>query len=132
MLIFRFAGINVDGYVGILVAGFVMWAGFGAAKDTLSPLLGTAPDVELVENIQNEVLNNELIVGVHDIIVHDYGPGRRMISLHAEVPYNVDILEAHDVIDNIEYHLMHKFNCDATIHMDPVVTDDEETNEARS
>ena len=131
MLIFKFAGINVDGYVGILVAGFVMWAGFGAAKDTLSPLLGTAPDVELVEDIQNEVLDNELIVGVHDIIVHDYGPGRRMISLHAEVPYNVDILEAHDVIDNIEYHLMHKFNCDATIHMDPVVTDDEETNEAR-
>lgn len=131
MLIYRFAGVNVDGYVGILVAGFVMWAGFGAAKETLSPLLGTAPDLELVEDIQNEVLDNELIVGVHDMIVHDYGPGRRMISLHAEVPYNVDILEAHDVIDNIEYRLMHKFNCDATIHMDPIVTDDEETNQAR-
>ena len=124
-------GKNPDGWIGALVALFVCFAGFTAARDTIQPLLGQAPDPELVKKIKERVLSEEKILGVHDLIIHDYGPGRRMISLHAEVSYKEDILEAHDLIDNIERDLMKKFQCDATIHMDPVITDDEEMNKAR-
>ncbi len=125
------AGKNLDGWIGALVALFVCFAGFGAAKETIQPLLGQAPDPELVNKIKERVIKEEKILGVHDLNVHDYGPGRRMISLHAEVSYKEDILEAHDLIDNIERDLMKEFQCDATIHMDPVVTDDEEMNKVR-
>lgn len=121
-------GKNLDGWIGALVALFVCFAGFSAAKDTIQPLLGQAPDPELVKRIRERVLKEEKILGVHDLVVHDYGPGRRMISLHAEISYKEDILEAHDLIDNIERNLMKEFQCSATIHMDPVVTDDEEMN----
>ena len=117
------AGKNLDGWIGALVALFVCFAGLGAAKETIQPLLGQAPDPELVNKIKERVIKEEKILGVHDLNVHDYGPGRRMISLHAEVSYKEDILEAHDLIDNIERDLMKEFQCDATIHMDPVVTD---------
>ena len=110
---------------------FVCFAGFSSARDTIQPLLGQAPDPELVKKIKERVLREEKILGVHDLIVHDYGPGRRMISLHAEVSYKEDILEAHDLIDNIERDLMKEFQCDATIHMDPVITDDEEMNKVK-
>lgn len=125
------AGKNLDGWIGALVALFVCFAGLGAAKETIQPLLGQAPDPELVNKIKERVIKEEKILGVHDLNVHDYGPGRRMISLHAEVSYKEDILEAHDLIDNIERDLMKEFQCDATIHMDPVVTDDEEMNKVR-
>ena len=124
-------GKNLDGWIGALVALFVCFAGFSAAKDTIQPLLGQAPDPELVKQIRERVLREEKILGVHDLIIHDYGPGRRMISLHAEVSYKEDILEAHDLIDNIERDLMKEFQCSATIHMDPVVTDDEEMNQIK-
>ena len=124
-------GKNLDGWIGALVALFVCFAGFSAAKDTIQPLLGQAPDPELVKKIRERVLQEEKILGVHDLIIHDYGPGRRMISLHAEVSYKEDILEAHDLIDNIERDLMKEFQCSATIHMDPVVTDDEEMNQIK-
>lgn len=124
-------GKNLDGWIGALVALFVCFAGFSAAKDTIQPLLGQAPDPELVKKIKERVLKEEKILGVHDLIVHDYGPGKRMISLHAEVSYKEDILEAHDLIDNIERDLMKEFQCDATIHMDPVITDDEEMNKVK-
>lgn len=84
-----------------------------------------------MKKIRERVLREEKILGVHDLVVHDYGPGRRMISLHAEVSYKEDILEAHDLIDNIERDLMKEFQCSATIHMDPVVTDDEEMNQIK-
>lgn len=125
------AGKNLDGWIGALVALFVCFAGLGAAKETIQPLLGQAPDPEMVNKIKERVIKEEKILGVHDLNVHDYGPGRRMISLHAEVSYKEDILEAHDLIDNIERDLMKEFQCDATIHMDPVVTDDEEMNKVR-
>ena len=125
------AGKNLDGWIGALVALFVCFAGLGAAKETIQPLLGQAPDPELVNKIKERVIKEEKILGVHDLNVHDYGPGRRMISLHAEVSYKEDILEAHDLIDNIERDLMKEFQCDATIHMVPVVTDDEEMNKVR-
>lgn len=127
MLIFRFLGYNLDGFIGIFVACFVLWGGYEAVKDTMNPLLGETPDPELVKNIEEMVLRHKMVIGVHDMIVHDYGPGRRIVSLHAEVPANIDILEAHDMIDHIEMRLMQEYHCEATIHMDPVMIDDEET-----
>lgn len=131
MLVFRFWGYNLDGMVGIVVACFVLWGGYGAAKDTLDPLLGETPDPALVKNIEEMVLNHKMVIGVHDMMIHDYGPGRRIVSLHAEVPYTVDIMEAHDMIDHIEMRLMEEYQCEATIHMDPVVTDDEQTTKTK-
>lgn len=131
ILVYRFFHINLDGYIGTVVAVIVLLAGYHAAKETIQPLLGSAPDPEIVEKIRELVLSEPMILEIHDMVVHDYGPGRRMVSLHAEVAYNVDILEAHDVIDNIEHRLEEQLNYEATIHMDPVVTDDEELKNAR-
>lgn len=131
MIIFRILGWNLDGYIGIVVSVLVLFAGISAMKETIKPLLGTTPEPELVEEIRKEVLREELVIGLHDMIVHDYGPGRRMVSLHAEVPYQTDILEAHDVIDNIENRLREDFQYEVTIHMDPVITDDEQLKEAK-
>lgn len=125
MVFLHFTNINIDGYCGMLVALLILWAGFEAAKDTMSPLLGQAPDPELVEQIEEIVTAHEEVVGIHDLIVHDYGPGRVIISLHAEVPGDGDIFVLHDVIDLIERELEEKLSCDATIHMDPIDTNDE-------
>lgn len=131
ILIFRYFHVNLDGYIGAVVAIVILVAGYHAAKDTIQPLLGSAPDPEIVKQIHELVLSEPMILEIHDMVIHDYGPGRRMVSLHAEVAYDVDILEAHDVIDNIEQMLEQKFQYEATIHMDPVVTDDEELYSAR-
>lgn len=130
-LVFRFTGYNVDGWVGLLVAVFILRSGWGAAKDTLDPLLGQSPDPDLVESIQKAVLAHPQVTGVHDLIIHDYGPGRRMMSLHAEVPMDADVLEVHDVIDNIERELKETFHIEAVIHMDPIATKDPQTNALR-
>ena len=122
-----YTNVSLDGYVGIAVALFVVWSGFSVIKDTVSPLLGQAPDPELVENIQRTVLSYDGVVGIHDMIVHDYGPGRVIASLHAEVPEDQPISKSHDVIDNIEMELMEKFHILTCIHMDPVDTDNPET-----
>ncbi len=119
--------VSIDGYVGMAVAMFVIWSGFTVIKDTVSPLLGQAPDPELVQGIQQTVLAYEGVTGIHDLIVHDYGPGRMMVSLHAEVPVDQPISKSHDVIDNIEMELQAKFNVLACIHMDPIDTDNPET-----
>ena len=124
MLIGKWTGLAVDGYVGLVVALFILLSACKAAKETLSPLLGQAPDPELVREIRDIVMAHSTVQGVHDLVVHDYGPGRCMISLHAEVPAHGDILEMHDVIDNIEKELAEKLHCQAVIHMDPIVTDD--------
>ncbi len=121
-------GLHIDGYCGLLVAIFIFYVGINAAKETLNPLLGQPPAKEFVERIENLVMNYPEVIGIHDLIVHDYGPGRQMISLHAEVPAEGDILELHDVIDNIERELRSELRCDAVIHMDPVVTTDEKIN----
>ncbi len=121
----------IDGYCGLLVGIMILMAGISAMKDTVNPLLGQAPDPELVDEIEKIVMCDPRILGMHDMVVHDYGPGRLMISLHAEVPYKEDILELHDLIDQIEFNLRGMLNCEPVIHMDPIVDDDEEINEAK-
>ena len=123
------ARVNLDGYLGVLVALFILYTGVSTAKGTLDLLLGEAPDPEFVKQIQQEVLSYPEIIGVHDLIVHNYGPGHSVVSLHAEVPCDVDILKIHDTIDNEERDLKKKFDCEVVIHMDPIITDDKETNE---
>lgn len=123
--------INIEGYTGTVVAGFIIYTGITAVRDTLSPLLGEAPDREFVEEIKKTVTAHEGVLDIHDLIVHDYGPGRKMISLHAEVRADEDIMKTHDMIDNIEVELRSKFNCQATIHMDPIDTKCPITNELK-
>lgn len=120
----HFTGVTIDGYLGLLVSLFILYAGFSAARDTLNPLLGQAPSPELVHAVQEIVMAHDIVSGIHDLIVHEYGPGRMMISLHAEVPADGDILEIHDEIDLIEAELRQKLDCIATIHMDPIAVND--------
>ena len=124
-------GVPIDGYCGVLVSILIFMAGFGAIKDTVGPLLGTAPEKEFVDKIEEIVMSHDIVKGMHDLVVHDYGPGRVMISLHAEVPHTEDILVIHDEIDNIEEELGDKLNCEAVIHMDPIIVDDEKVNEVK-
>ena len=119
----RYTDLPLDGWCGLLVALFIFWSGIQAVKTTMDPLLGTPPSAEFVKQIQDLVLSHPHIIGVHDLIVHDYGPGRRMISLHAEVPAKRDILELHSQIDHVERELREQLGCEAVIHMDPVMTD---------
>ena len=130
-LVGHFTGLRIDGWCGILVACFILWSGIGAARDTLDPLLGTPPTAEFVGRIRDLVMAHKGIIGIHDLIVHDYGPGRVMISLHAEVSASENVLELHDEIDNVETELREKLGCEAVIHMDPIVTDDGITEETR-
>ena len=130
-LVGRVSGLMIDGWCGILVAAFILWSGFNAAKDTINPLLGTPPTHEFVDQIKHLVMAHPAIIGIHDLIVHDYGPGRVMISLHAEVSASENVLELHDEIDNVESELREKLGCEAVIHMDPIVTDDGITEETR-
>ena len=131
MLVARFTGVNIDGWSGAVVAVFIIYSGFSAARDTLSPLLGSAPDPELVKRIVDIVMAHPEVLNVHDLVVHDYGPGRLMVSLHAEVPGDGDIYELHDAIDTAEYELQRELGCSAVIHMDPVSTDDSKTGRMR-
>ena len=123
-LVGHFTGVMIDGWCGVLVAVFILWSGLKAAKDTIDPLLGTPPQPEFVERIRSLVMAHTAVIGIHDLIVHDYGPGRRMISLHAEVSSSGNMMELHNEIDNIESELREKLGCEAVIHMDPIVTDD--------
>lgn len=123
----QFTGFNIDGYLGVAVAVFILIAGIKTFKESISPLLGTPPEQEFVDEIISTVLSDDMIIGLHDLIVHDYGPGRCIISLHAEISDKEDILKAHDKIDLVEKELERKFNCLATIHMDPIASDDEYT-----
>ena len=124
-------GYSIDGWVGVLVAAFVLRAGWDAAKATVDPLLGQAPDPQLVRGIEATVTAHPEIAGIHDLIVHDYGPGHVMATLHAEVSMDADISETHDVIDVIEQELRQKYHLLATIHMDPIVTNDAHVTEMR-
>lgn len=131
-LVGRFTGLEIDGWCGILVAAFILYSGVSAGKETLDPLLGQPADPEFVRRVRELVGSHPRIIGFHDLVVHDYGPGRRMISLHAEVPASGDVLELHDEIDNVERQLQETLGCDAVIHMDPVVTDDGLTEETHA
>lgn len=130
-LFMYFTQIDIDGYCGILVGVFIFYAGCKAAGETISPLLGQKPSADLVNQIHEIVMSYDEVIGIHDLIAHDYGPGRLMISLHAEVPANGNILQLHDTIDRIEQQLGNDLNCEAVIHMDPILTDDEQTREYR-
>lgn len=119
---------RADGIIGLVVAVIIFFAGLGIVKDILGRLLGQPPSEELVKSIEDIMMSEEQIVGVHDLIVHDYGPGRIIASAHAEVPSTVDIVEIHDVIDNIEKKISKELKIVICIHMDPIVVDDEEVD----
>ena len=114
----------MDGMMGVGVAAFILWSGWGLVMDTLSPLLGESPSPELVEHIERTVMSYPGVLGVHDLMVHDYGPGHQFASLHVEFPAETDPLTAHDVIDNIENDFLKKDRLQVTIHYDPIVTAD--------
>lgn len=128
----HFTGWILDGWFGILVGLFIFYTGIQTMKDTMNPLLGQPPKKELVKKIEQIVTAHPMVHGIHDLIVHDYGPGRLMVSLHAEVDSNGNLLKLHDEIDNIEHELQEKLDCAATIHMDPIVTDDAEVLRLRN
>ncbi len=131
-LVGRYTGILIDGWCGILVGLFIFYTGIQALRETMNPLLGQPPKEDFVKSIESLVTAHPTVQGIHDLIVHDYGPGRLMISLHAEVPASGDILQIHDEIDNIEKELQEKLHCSATIHMDPVVTDNVHINQLKA
>lgn len=118
-----FFHVNIDGYAGMLVALFILYAGYSAAKDTLAPLLGQAPDPDFVKQVNDIVMSHPEVIGIHDLVVHDYGPGRKMVTLHTEVDGKGDFFTLHDAIDNIERELTAVCGCHATIHMDPIESD---------
>lgn len=130
-IVAKFSNISIDGYVSILVSIFILFTGYKALKETVDILLGQKPDPELVKGIEEFTKKYDMIVGIHDMMIHDYGPGRKIVSFHAEVPANSDICMAHDIIDQMEQDILEEFNCITTIHMDPIEVNDEEINKMR-
>lgn len=128
MFISKWTGWSIDGWAGLAVALFILYTGVRAAMETISPLLGQPPERAFVDKIEQIVLSQEGIIGMHDLVVHDYGPGRVMVSLHAEVPADGDMIHLHDTVDNTEKQLNRECGCEAVIHMDPIVVNDSETN----
>ena len=131
ILVFRFAGINIDAFVGIGVSLVIMWAGIGIARDTLEPLLGEAVPKDVYRQITTFVESYEGVLGTHDLIVHNYGPGRSMASVHAEVPNHVDVEASHEIIDRIERDMLQQFGIFLVIHMDPIEVDNEQLAAAK-
>lgn len=126
-----FSGYHVDGIMGVIMSLFILYTGYGIMKEALNSIIGATPDAEMYEKIKTVILETPGVYGVHDLIVHDYGPGRRFASLHAELPYNMDMLDAHEIIDTAEKRVKNNLGCDISIHLDPVITDDEQINELR-
>lgn len=127
----RLTNIQIDGYMGVAVALFIIYSGIQLVFETLNPLLGLAPDSELVAEVEKEILSYEGVLGIHDLMVHSYGPGKLFASVHVEVAAEGDLLQSHDLIDNIERDISNKFNLNLVIHMDPLATNDEGVNELR-
>lgn len=125
-LISRFISVPIDGYIGVIVALAILYSGFSLIKETITPLLGSSPDPELVKSIEDGVLSYEYITGVHDLIIHNYGPGKTMASIHAEIPSDINIMKIHDIIDTAERNISHKLNIYLVIHMDPICIETEE------
>ncbi|MDO4618763.1 MAG: cation diffusion facilitator family transporter [Clostridia bacterium] len=122
----------LDGVIGVIVSALIMKTGFSVAMDTIGILLGKSPEKEVVEMLKNTILEGEGIMGVHDLVVHDYGPGRAFASVHAEVPYNYDMVKVHEIIDELEHRISHETGIHIVIHMDPVKTDCEVTNSIKA
>ena len=123
----HFSGLQIDGFAGLLVAAFILKTGWEAARDTVDPLLGRAMDPELAGEIDRLAVEHPYILGIHDLVYHDYGPGRAMMSFHAEVPADANLLDVHDMIDHIEREMKAKHGIETVIHMDPVVNDQRTT-----
>jgi len=121
----------IDGYIGILVSFIIIYAGYSLIKKTMNPLLGEAPDKELVKGLKEKLLSFEYITGAHDLVIHNYGPGRCMASIHAEVPCDISIVKIHEIIDRAEKEISEEFSIYLVIHMDPINTTDEEVKASR-
>ena len=130
-LLAHFTGIQVDGYMGVGVAVFIIYSGYRLVTETLNPLLGLAPDPDLVKSLEKKILSYPQILGLHDLEVHCYGPNKKYASVHVEVSAKEDFMESHDIIDKIERDVKKELNIKLVIHMDPVVTDDELTNDLK-
>ncbi|MGB9814143.1 MAG: cation diffusion facilitator family transporter [Thermovenabulum sp.] len=131
LFISRFTSLPVDGYVGIAVSLFIMYSGYNLVKESIDVLIGTRPDPELTEDIKNRVLSYEGILGIHDMMVHNYGPGRCVVTLHAEVSEEMPVMQAHEIIDAIEKELSEELGIFLVVHMDPINVNDEEVNKTR-
>lgn len=123
--------INIDPYVGLLMSGFILYTGFKAAKETIDPLLGTPPEKELIDELHKTILSFEGFIGIHDLIVHNYGPGRVFASVHIEVPVDIDIVRCHEQVDLCEKVVNEKLGVELVVHMDPIVTNDETVNKTK-
>ena len=128
IVVSAFSDISIDGYLGVIVAGFIFLAGFNILKETMADLLGKPADKAFTQEIENKILSYDKIVGVHDMIIHDYGPGRKFASAHAEVSSQDDIMEIHDIIDLAERDILNEYGIVISIHTDPIITDDERIN----
>ncbi len=131
-LVSKLFSVSIDGYAGIGISLFIIFTGVKEAKGTIDLLLGTPPSPQFIEEIYSYALAFPEVVGVHDVLVHDYGPGRQFVSFHAEIPADSDITKAHDVIDQIEREMEEKFHAIVTIHMDPIETNDERVTKMRA
>lgn len=131
LILSRWVKFPIDSYAGLFISLFILYTGFRLIKDTLDPILGEAPSHELVKNIISGVLDSEYISGVHDLIIHNYGPGRTMASIHAEVPSDISLVKIHEVIDKIERDVSYKLNIYLVIHIDPINHDDKEVENAK-
>lgn len=125
IIIARISGLQLDGILGLLAGGFILYAGYGIARDTISPLLGQRPDPEVVQEVEKILMSYDIVTNVHDLVIHDYGPGRMMGSAHVEVPQSLNLLTAHDIIDNAERHVQSALHMPFVIHLDPVDTESE-------
>ncbi len=128
VIISKLFTIQLDGYIGILVAGFVIYSGWDILKDILNPLLGEPPSKELIDEIAEKIMSYKGVINIHDLVVHNYGANKYFATVHVEVSYKDNILESHDMIDNIERDIIKGMGINLVIHLDPVITDDKETN----
>ncbi len=131
LIVSRLTGVNLDGYCGVLVALFIAWSGVGILKETMSRLVGQAPDKELVESIKQRILSHDGVIGIHDLSVYSYGPDKYFASVHIEVSAEVDVLQSHELVDVIEQEFLSQTDIVLTGHLDPIVVNDEEVNSLR-
>lgn len=130
-LVSRFFRVEIDGWVGVAVAAFILWSGYGIARETMSALLGESADGELVEKLEDLVLQHEGILGIHDLLIHDYGPGRCFASAHVELSAEEEPLICHEIIDHLECDALRELNVHLVIHHDPVPVNDAEWGRLR-
>ncbi len=131
LLLSRFMGVHIDGWMGLCVAAFILWSGWGLVRDMLDPLLGAAPDPRMVEDIRQSIMSYPGVLGTHDLMLHDYGPGRRFASVHVEVAAEDDVLKSHDTVDEIERDFRDQRGIALVVHMDPIVTRDPQVKDMR-